>query len=102
MTEFESDGIPFTQYLLPHGRKAPRWIKMPTEIEDLAKRFIDDGGWFECEMLGDMKTVSLTACKTIRGEDQDIEIEVVENGPEIPSAVERLVRKAAKWIKGRK
>jgi len=86
--------IPFTQYLRPHGRPTPVTIDMPDEIEDMAEAFIGRGGSFECEALAYGNMVSLTACfPTPHGQD-DIAIEVVTNGPEVPAAVERLVRKA--------
>ncbi len=86
--------IPFTQYLLPHGRKRAEYIDRPTEIEALADAFIKRGGWFECEILT-TGHVSLTACAIVDDEPQDIEMIVCPNGPEIPVRVDELVRKAA-------
>lgn len=92
--------IPFTQYLRPHGRPVPVTIDMPDEIENMAETFIKRGGSFECEVLAYGNMVSLTACyPTPHGQD-DIAIEVVVNGPAVPAAVERLVRKADKYQPG--
>lgn len=88
--------IPFTQFLMPFGRRTQTTVDMPEEIEKLAKDFIKAGGWFESEMLSSGH-VSLTACWNVDGEDEDIAIEVVENGPRVIGAVERLVRKAAQF-----
>jgi len=86
--------IPFTQYLRPHGRKRQTGVEMPPEVEALAEAFIERGGWFECEELTTGE-VSLTACWDMPDGDNDIEIDVVANGPGVPEAIDRLVRRAA-------
>lgn len=91
-----SSGIPFTQYLRPDGRKRPCSIDMPADVEALAFKFIEDGGWFEVEELT-TGHASLTACRVVDGEPGDIAIRVVENGPPVLTAVEELVREAAAW-----
>ncbi len=94
-----SEGIPFTQYLRPDGRKRPTSIEMPDDIEALAFSFIERGGWFEVEELV-TGHASLTACHVVDGEPQDIAIRVVENGPPVVPAVEALVREAAAGREG--
>ena len=89
--------IPFTQYMRPDGRKVPVTIARPDEIESLAQAFIDRGGWFECEHLTTHE-VSLTACFNVDDEPEDIAIRVVPNGPEVPGAVDELVREVTKWM----
>jgi hypothetical protein len=86
-------GIPFTQYMLPDGRKVPVSVERPAEIEGMAQQFIEMGGRFECEMLSTGQ-ISLTAVCEIDGEEQDAEIEICANGPSVPDAVDRLVRSA--------
>ncbi len=90
--------ISFTEYVLPNGAQRERSISRPETIEDAAKRFIFCGGRFECEILttGD---ISLTAVMDVDGEPEDIEIEVCENGPAVPAAVDRLVLRAALHVK---
>jgi hypothetical protein len=90
--------IVFTQYLRPHGRKERTEIDMPPAIEALAKEFVEAGGWYESEMLGDDKTVSLTACWNREDGDNDIAIEVVPNGPAVVDAVEAVVRKSIVFL----
>lgn len=82
--------IPFTQYLMPNGRRQQIEIRRPKRVEDLAARFIASGGWFEAEVLstGD---VSLTACRIIDGEPQDIAGRIVPNDERVPWAVDMLV-----------
>jgi hypothetical protein len=72
----------------------PIEVERSEEIEALAKDFIDRGGWFECEVLM-TGHVSLTACWRMPEGDNDIEIEVVSNGPAVEDAVDRLVTRAA-------
>lgn len=90
--------IAFTQYLLPDGRKRRTEIDMSEEIEVLARRFISAGGWYESEMLGDLKTISLTACWNREDGDNDIAIRVVENGPPVVEAVEQIVRESIAFL----
>ena len=86
--------IPFTQYCLPNGAKRRGDLEATQEVTELAQGFIDQGGWFECEILRTGQ-VSLTACAVVDGEPQDVAIQLCENGPEVSAAVERLVRSVA-------
>ena len=85
--------IPFTQYLRPDGRKRATEIERPPWIETMADRFIASGGCYECEHLM-TGHASLTAVKYGR----DVCIEVVENGPEVPAAVDRLVQHSMGYL----
>lgn len=88
--------IPFTQFMRPNGRKVAVTIDMSAETEALAQRFIEAGGWFECEHLI-TGHASLTACwNTDEGPD-DIAIRIVDNGPLVIRAVEELVKEAAAY-----
>lgn len=91
--------IPFTQYLRPDGHKREVEIDRPEEIEKLAEEFMARGGYFECEELT-TGHASLTAChsKANDGEGGDVAIEVVMNGPRVPDAIDRLVKKAHRWM----
>ena len=85
--------IPFTQYLRPDGRAVPVSIDRPEEISTLAQRIIDAGFQFECEHLS-----TGHASLTIAGPDYDEDIEVVENGPAVPVAIDRMVKRFAAKI----
>lgn len=85
--------IEFTQFVLPRGERKPTNIERSADIEALADKFIAGGGWFECEVLT-TGHVSLTACMNRENGDNDIEIEVVPNGPGVGEAVDRLVSRA--------
>jgi len=82
--------IVFTQYLRPDGRRTMTEIDRPPEIEALALKIAAAGGRFESEHL-----TTGHASLTVAYLGDDIAIEVCRNGPEVPAAVDRLVRNAA-------
>lgn len=90
--------IPFTQYLRPDGRKREVEVDRSPEIEQLAQEFIAKGGHFDCEKLT-TGHASLTAGHP-DADDTDIAIEVVMNGPDVPEAVDRLIKRAHAWMTG--
>lgn len=87
--------IPFTQYLLPDGRKrAVRWECTSHEQEVKARALLDAKARFECEMLqtGD---VSLTCeMDDNEGETQTLAHEICTNDKAVVEAVARLVERA--------
>lgn len=85
--------IPFTQYLRPNGQPVPMAIDRAPEIEALAERVRQQGGFFAIEVLT-TGHVSMTV-ETHDEEGETIAIEVVENGPGVCEAVDRLVQTAA-------
>ena len=87
--------IQFTQFLLPAGRQRKIEIDRPVEIEALATELVEAGNRFEIEMLNDYKTISMT----IEDDDEDGEnivrgMEIVENGPDVLNAIDKMVRAA--------
>ncbi len=84
--------IPFIQYVLSHCRRKEISIDRPDEVAAPALALIEKGYRFECEMLNDMETISLTVVGP--EDDGDVAIELTKNGPEIIAAVDRLVGKA--------
>jgi hypothetical protein len=80
--------IPVVQFMLPHGRQVETGIYRPTEIADKADLLLENGYRFEAEVLTTGE-VSLTLSDP--GEETDIFIEVVPNGPGVPVAFDRLV-----------
>ena len=83
--------IVFTQYLLPDGHPDLVWIERPAEIVAKAKAIQDAGYYFECEMLSDYLSVSLT----IANDDGDHAIRVVPNGPAVPEAIDEMIESFA-------
>lgn len=84
--------ISFTQYLLPHGRRSPIAINVEPDIQALAEELMSAGHRFECEIL---RTGDVSFTVTAKEKDEpDIAIEVCPNGPQVPLAVDNLVKKA--------
>lgn len=84
--------IPFTQYLMPHGRKSEVSIDRPDDVAAKAREIIAKGFRFECEMLSDYGTVFLAITDPGKG---DMECEIVPNGPEVPDAIDRMIARFA-------
>jgi hypothetical protein len=92
--------IPFTQYLLPNGRRERVTIDRPPEIEALAQKALDAGVRFEAEILTTGQ-VSFEALLPEGGEDGEpltLAMEIVANGPAVPRAIDDLVTQAATSI----
>ena len=101
MTTNVNAEIPITQYLLPDGRKRQTGIVRPAEIAAQAQRCLEAGMRFEAEVLGSGH-VSLTVVgEDEDGEEGDLAIEVIENGPGVPEAFDRLVQSAVAILDGR-
>lgn len=83
----------FTQYLLPDGRKKPMEIFMPDEVEEIASQLTQKGYEFEAEIL----TTGEVSLECVYGEGESAAIEIVPNGPDVISAVEKLVRDALQY-----
>ena len=89
--------IPFTQYLKPDGRKQAVEFDVTTEMGEKAQVIIEYGWRFEVEELTTMEA-SLTVFDP---EDEvDVSIEVVQNGPPVVPAVDRLILDAYQQLLG--
>jgi hypothetical protein len=89
--------VPFTQYLLPNGRQVPVSVERPADVEEMAQRFIEAGGRYECEVLTTGQ-ISLTAVLDVDDEPQDVEIVICRNGPDVLAATDRLVAASIRHI----
>jgi hypothetical protein len=91
--------VVFTQYLRPHGRKTQVWIERSPEVAALEKRVHAAGYHFDIEELMD-RTVSMTVESNLPNDDEQapIAIELCQNGPAVPEAVDRLIATAAERI----
>ncbi len=81
--------IEFTQYMLPDGRNRPVRVNVPQPVFEKAQDIIASGHRFECEMLNDMKTISVTIHNI--EDEEDVAIEVVPNGPGVTEAIDRMI-----------
>lgn len=79
--------IPFTQYLLPNGRRAA--VRLPVDEETFAKaaEIMATGFVFEIEMLRDGR-VSATITHPEHG---DAEIVLCANGPDVPAKIKTMI-----------
>lgn len=80
--------IPFTQYMLPNGRRQETSIEVDADVATKARELIAEGLCFECEVLT-TGSVSLTITDP---EEGDLDIRIHANGPGIREAVEDMVR----------
>lgn len=87
--------IPFTRYLPPNGRKTNVSISRPIDIYEKAMKIIDAGYRFEIELL----TTGLVSM-TISDDEDDHDIEVVSNGPQVPEAVDRMISRFCLALEG--
>lgn len=86
--------IPFTQFLLPDGRKRETGFTCNPEYDEKVQTLLDAGASFEAEILG-MGNVSLTVeIEDRHGEHCTLAHELSENGPEIMQKVHLLIDRA--------
>lgn len=86
--------IPFTQFLRPHGERTPVTIDRPDSTAKQAADLIARGYEFHIEELTTGE-VSMTCFWP--QDEEDIAIEVCDNGPPVPPAIDRLVASAVAW-----
>ncbi len=78
--------IPFTQYLLPNGRRKKIVISRPEDIHDKAMAIMCGGYCFEIEILPNGLVYM-----AIADNEGDRDNEIVRNGPEVPTAVDKMI-----------
>lgn len=85
--------VRLTQFMRPNGTPVPVSTYLPVETQELYEEMSSAGAWFEAEELRTGQ-VSLT----IATEDEDIDIEIVSNGPMVQKAMARMLKRKA-WKK---
>lgn len=92
----------FTQFLMPDGRRKLVTVARSAEIEVEAARLEGLGVRFEIEVLTTSE-ISMTAEIDTDNEDENpvLAMEIVENGPPVLDAVDRLVRAASTYMSAR-
>lgn len=80
----------FIQYLRPNGRQKAIGMDVANDLQPQLDAIKAAGCRLECEVLM-TGTVSLTIfhCES----EEDIDIELVANGPDVPHAVDSLIRR---------
>lgn len=91
--------IPFTQFMLPDGRRGQISIDRAPETESVAASLVQKGVSFEIEILrtGDVSMEALLPI-TADGDQASLAIEICANGPGVPCAVDRLVANARRAL----
>ncbi len=92
--------VPFTQFLMPDGRRTQTAIERPDEICEQAQKLLKDGWRLEIEMLA-TGMISMT----VERDDDDRETvcsahQLCNNGPAVLVAVDKLITEATAWVDG--
>src|SRR5260221_6538289 len=77
-----------TQYLMPNGKRIKSQTDLPISIKDDYDDMIKHGCRLEAEVLS-TGNVSVT----ISDGEEDLEIEIIENGPEVRKAIIDMIRR---------
>ena len=85
--------ITFTEYIRPNGRTEKVELGCHSATKHKADGLVRKGYRFECEILSDNRTISLTAVDP--NDEGDVAIELCRRRSAIPNAVRSLVNKAA-------
>ena len=88
--------LPFVRQF-PDGKRVLSDVTCLPQVEMLGREFIAAGGRYVCEILLNGQA-RIAACVQIDGDQEDVEVEVCENGPPLAAAVDRLVRASWKHI----
>ena len=88
------NSVSFTQFLRPDGRRREVTIDVPADIAESADTLISMGARLEIEVLLD-GTVSATIERYKKNRGTEVlAIELCNNGPEVPIAINRLIKDA--------
>ena len=90
--------IPFTQYLMPNGRKSAVTIDRPDDVASIARKIIDRGYRFECEVLSTGHASFTVVGPNDDGDDDDLDIAIAMDGPQVPNTVDKLIKRFAAKI----
>ena len=91
MVKMSSGSIPFTQFILPNGRREATSITRPPEILEKANLLLAAGFSFEIEVL----TNGFVSMEVLsRAKEITLSHKVCANGPDVPVEVDDLVNEA--------
>ena len=85
--------VNFTQYLRPDGRPRSVRCEVADDLADDLNTIFNNSCWLTCEELSTGEAVFY-----ITNADGDLHLQIVPNGPEVPAAVDRLIRGAKKAL----
>lgn len=97
MTSVGPNGILFTQYLRPNGRRKDVWVERSPEVAATAAKIKAAGYHFDIEelMTGHVSMTVEPNTPDKDGEDAPIAHVLCSNGPPVLEAVDKLVADAA-------
>lgn len=85
-----------TQYLFPNGEKRLRDLEGSDAAEHMAAELRAAGWSLEYEIHPDTQRINLDVCDA----EEQLGLEMLENGPGVPAALERLILNAwSEWVK---
>lgn len=87
--------VPFTQYLMPDGRKRDTSIAMPIDLKPMVDKILNAGYRFEIEMLTTGE-ISMEVADPVT--EDSLAMEICKNGPEVPISTESLIKEAAESL----
>ena len=82
--------ITFTQYIPPNGKQVHNTIERPDDIAEMAEALQKKGFQFSIEIL----STGMIAMYCGKPNDDDENIRICNNGPNVPDVVDELVREA--------
>ncbi len=86
--------VTFTQFLRPDGRRQSITIDMPDDVGPLVAELTAAGWKLEIEVLRE-GSVHADVCNS----EEQLAVVVVPNGPEVPGAIETMLREAYQaWV----
>lgn len=88
MDTAEAKLVPFTQYILPNGRREQMMFETDEAHATKAAIIREHGFEFEIEVLGD-GAVSATIADHLN--EEDVEICIASNGPPIAREIEKMI-----------
>lgn len=92
MPVIKDNAVPFTQYLLPDGRRQPVEIQVDDETAAKAQQMLDADLRFECEVLRNgVVSFTIVGYHPPIEEEGDIDMKLVPNGPKVPGAVKEMI-----------
>lgn len=93
----ETYEVDIVQYMLPNGHRIAQKTNLPIGTEKL----YDDMLQHNCRFTGEILSTDLVSLTISNGEDddeEDVDIEIVENGPTVQEAMVNMLERQ-KWLK---
>lgn len=80
------------QFIRPNGRQAPQTTEVSDDCADGYKLMQECG----CRLTAEVLTTGEVSCTIEHPAIGDFDIEVTENGPDVPKGIERMLKEFSK------